>query len=174
MIGWALRRLVLWGGLAFLGLVFVQRDPALLSRIGAAPSAAPAAAANKAAALADANTLVFRADRGGHVRVDADVNGAAVQLLVDTGATMVALTPEDARAAGIGIETLAFDRRVETAAGPQRMAMVTLREIRIGQLSLYDVQGAVMEHLPMSLLGMSFLSRLDSLEMREGRLSISW
>jgi clan AA aspartic protease (TIGR02281 family) len=54
------------------------------------------------------------------------------------------------------------------------MAPVTLREIRIGQLSLYDVPAAVLENLNISLLGMSFLSRLQSYEMREGKLTISW
>ena len=54
------------------------------------------------------------------------------------------------------------------------MASVTLREMRIGQLSLYDVPAAVLENLNISLLGMSFLGRLQSYEMREGKLSINW
>jgi clan AA aspartic protease (TIGR02281 family) len=54
------------------------------------------------------------------------------------------------------------------------MAPVILREIRIGQLSLYDVPAAVLENLHISLLGMSFLSRLQSYEMRDGKLTISW
>ena len=54
------------------------------------------------------------------------------------------------------------------------MARVTLREIRIGQLSIYDVPAAVLENLNISLLGMSFLTRLQGYEMRDGRLTISW
>jgi len=54
------------------------------------------------------------------------------------------------------------------------MAPVTLREVRIGQLSIYDVPAAVLEHLNISLLGMSFLTRLESYEMRDGKLTISW
>jgi clan AA aspartic protease (TIGR02281 family) len=54
------------------------------------------------------------------------------------------------------------------------MAPVTLREIRVGQLSLYDVPAAVLEHLNVSLLGMSFLSRLQGYEMRDGKLTITW
>ena len=54
------------------------------------------------------------------------------------------------------------------------MAPVTLRELRIGQLSIYDVPAAVLEHLNISLLGVSFLNRVQSYEMRDGKLTISW
>jgi clan AA aspartic protease (TIGR02281 family) len=54
------------------------------------------------------------------------------------------------------------------------MAQVKLREVRIGQLSIYDVPSAVLENLNISLLGMSFLGRLQSYEMRDGKLTISW
>jgi clan AA aspartic protease (TIGR02281 family) len=54
------------------------------------------------------------------------------------------------------------------------MAPVILREVRIGQLSLYDVSAAVLENLNISLLGMSFLGRVQAYEMRDGKLTISW
>jgi len=120
------------------------------------------------------NTLVYPANEHGHVILDAAVNGASVRLLVDTGASLVTLTPADARAAGIGSGELVFNSRASTANGFARMAPVTLREIRIGQLSIYDVPAAVLENLNISLLGMSFLNRLQSYEMREGKLTISW
>jgi aspartyl protease family protein len=172
MIGWALRCLLVWGGVTFICIIAAQRFHALAPQEAAAPSTEVAAAERNPAP--PPNTLVFRADRGGHVVVDAAINGASMRLLVDTGSTLVALTPEDASAAGISLETLNFDHRAQTANGPGRMALVTLREVRIGQLSLYDVPGAVMEHLPVSLLGMTFLGRLDSWQMRDGRLTISW
>jgi len=95
-------------------------------------------------------------------------------LLVDTGATLVTLTQADARTAGIDPGELVFNHRASTANGSARMAPVTLREVRIGQLSIYDVPAAVLEHLNISLLGMSFLTRLESYEMRDGKLTISW
>jgi aspartyl protease family protein len=95
-------------------------------------------------------------------------------MLVDTGASLVTLKPEDARAAGIGPGELAYSRRVSTANGVARMAPITLREIRIDQLSLYDIPAAVIENLNISLLGMSFLGRLQGYEMRDGKLTISW
>jgi aspartyl protease family protein len=69
---------------------------------------------------------------------------------------------------------VAFNGRVQTANGTARMAPVTLREIRIGQLSIYDVHAGVLENLNVSLLGMSFLSRWQGYEMRDGKLTISW
>jgi clan AA aspartic protease (TIGR02281 family) len=173
MIGWALRCLMVWGGVTFICIVIAQRYHTLVSQ-EAAIAPPPAAVVAERYQAPPPNTLVFRADRGGHVIVDATVNGASTRLLVDTGSTLVALTPEDARAAGISPETLVFDHRAQTANGPGRMALVTLREVRIGQLSLYDVPAAVMEHLPVSLLGMSFLGRLESWQMADGRLTITW
>ena len=120
------------------------------------------------------HSLVYRADPRGHVALTAMVNGAPVRFLVDTGASRVTLTAEDARAAGIGRSELVFNQRSLTANGLAREAPVTLREIRIEQLSIDDVPAAVNENLNVSLLGMSFLKRLKSFEMREGALTISW
>ena len=120
------------------------------------------------------NTIVYTANGRGHVVLDAAVNGAPVRMLVDTGASLVTLTPADARAAGISPAGLVFSGHVQTANGTARMAPVTLREIRIGQLSIYDVPAAVLENLNVSLLGMSFLGRLRGYEMREGKLTVSW
>jgi aspartyl protease family protein len=119
-------------------------------------------------------SLVYRADQRGHVTLDAAVNGASVRFVVDTGASLVALTVEDARAAGIGEGDLVFNRTMHTANGPVRVAPVMLREIRIEQFSVDDVLAVVIEKLDQSLLGMSFLKRLKSFEMRDGSLTISW
>jgi aspartyl protease family protein len=106
--------------------------------------------------------------------LDAIVNGAPVRFLVDTGASLVILTPADARSAGFSARQLAFNERASTANGEVRMATVTLREVRLGQLIIADVPAAVIKNLDMSLLGMSFLSRLQSYEMRDGKLTITW
>jgi aspartyl protease family protein len=118
--------------------------------------------------------LTYRADPRGHVALVALVNGAPVRFLVDTGASRVTLTTEDARAAGIGPGELVFNQRSQTANGLAREAAVTLREIRIDRLSIDNVSAAVNENLTVSLLGMSFLRRLKSFEMRDGSLTISW
>jgi len=119
-------------------------------------------------------TLVYRADRRGHFALTATVNGASTRFLVDTGASLVALTLDDARAAGIGRSELSFNQLTQTANGRVHFAPVMLREVRIEQLSIENVPAAVIENLDQSLLGMSFLKRLKSFEMREGALTISW
>jgi clan AA aspartic protease (TIGR02281 family) len=120
------------------------------------------------------HTLTYRADPRGHVALVALVNGAPVRFLVDTGASRVTLTAEDARAAGIGSGELVFNQRSQTANGLAREAPVTLHEVRIDRLSIDNVSAAVNENLTVSLLGMSFLKRLKSFEMRDGSLTISW
>jgi aspartyl protease family protein len=170
MIGWALRWVLLCCGIALLCTGIVKLGPEFpLDR--AAKSEPPARPAEIDPAV---NTLVYPANEQGHVVLEAVVNGAPVRLLVDTGASLVTLTPVDALSAGIARGELVFNHRVSTANGSARMAAVTLREIRIGQLSIYDVPAAVLENLNISLLGMSFLSQLPSYEMRDGKLTISW
>jgi aspartyl protease family protein len=121
-----------------------------------------------------AHTLVYRAGPLGHVVLTASVNGAPVRFLVDTGASAVALSPADARAAGIDPNALVFDKTTTTANGVARVAPVMLREVRIEQLSVENVPAVVDANLSGSLLGMSFLSLLKSFEMREGALTFSW
>ena len=121
------------------------------------------------------HTLVYHADSRGQFSLPAAVNGASVRFLVDTGADLVMLTPEDARAMGINPEALVFNRRAITANGEVRIAPVVVREIRREQLSIDNVVAAVQQqNLKQSLLGLSFLKRLKSFEMREGVLTISW
>lgn len=120
------------------------------------------------------HTLVYRADRRGHFSLTATVNGAPIRVVVDTGASLVALTLDDARAAGITRSELAFNQITQTANGRVHFAPVVLREVRIEQLSIENVPAAVIENLDQSLLGMSFLKRLKSFEMREGQLTINF
>jgi len=170
VIGWALRWVFVCCAISFVCTGIAKLGPELLlNRTAASGTAAPAAPTGPAT-----NTLVYATNEQGHVVLDTVVNGASVRMLVDTGASLVILTREDARAAGIVPGELAYTHRASTANGVVRMAPVTLREIRVGQLSIYDVPAAVLEHLNISLLGMSFLTRLQGYEMRDRKLTISW
>jgi aspartyl protease family protein len=174
VIGWALRWALLCCGIVLLAVGLLDRGAALMPD-GASPARSEGqVAASGPRASAASNTIVYTANGQGHVILDAAVNSAPVRVLVDTGASLVTLTPADARAAGIDPAGLVFNARVNTANGIARMAPVTLREVRIGQLSIYDVPAAVIENLNLSLLGMSFLGRLQGYEMRDGKLTISW
>jgi aspartyl protease family protein len=119
----------------------------------------------------NATVQVARA-RGGDFSVRAEVNGARVQMLVDTGASSVVLTPQAARAAGLPVDLLKYDVPIETASGRARAAAVVLDRIAVGSIVERRVPALVSapDGLRTSLLGMSFLNRLDSFEVRGGQL----
>jgi len=114
----------------------------------------------------------LRAGTYGHYRTSAEINGRPVTVMIDTGASMVALSYEDARAAGIYIRDSDFTHRVSTANGFARVAPITIDRVSIGDITVRNVPGAVMEagKLDTSLLGMSFLARLQRVDMRSGVL----
>jgi len=183
MIGWASRQLVLWlGGLAVYAL-FVNRGGLFPEQSQVAKPAAPSVAAavrppgqplGQSPKAIVSNALTLRAGRDGHVYSEVSVNGVPIRMVVDTGATDVVLTLRDAAAIGFSPGSLSFTGRTSTANGVTRLAPVTLREVRIGQLEIANVRAAVLEHLNVSLLGQTFLSRLDSYEMRDGVLTMTW
>jgi aspartyl protease family protein len=119
--------------------------------------------------------MVLRAGEGGHFLVDASVDGVAVRFLVDTGATRVVLSPEDAKRIGFHLRDRQFTEKYRTAGGIVRAAPVTIRELRIGQLALREVGASVNEQpIGISLLGMSFLNRLDGYRVEGDKLILDW
>jgi aspartyl protease family protein len=136
---------------------------------GAAQSELPSADAEPAG---EAGGVTLRADDRGHFETEADVNGRSVEVMVDTGATLVALTYEDAERAGIYLKTSDFTHAVSTANGKAKIAPVKIGSISIGGITVRDVSGAVSEpgKLHRTLLGMSFLGRLSRVDMRSKTL----
>ena len=119
--------------------------------------------------------LVLYAGPNGHFMVEAWVDGAEIEFLVDTGASTVLLSAEDASRLGMQPGSLDFTAAFETANGVARAAPIILRELRIGSLELDDVNAAVMETpMSVSLLGMSALSRLDGYEVDGDRMILRW
>jgi aspartyl protease family protein len=106
--------------------------------------------------------------------VTAAVNNAPASFLVDTGAGLVALRESDARKAGVYTSREDFTQPVRTANGETKAALVKLREIEIGGILVRDVDAFVLadDQLGVNLLGMSFLSRLESVEARGDELVI--
>ena len=106
--------------------------------------------------------------RAGDFSVPARVNGARASMVLDTGATAVMLTHETAKAAGLPLEVLKYTVEVETASGDMRAAPVTLDRLAVGGLVEYSVPALVAPQgqLKSNLLGMSFLNRLESWEVR--------
>ena len=106
--------------------------------------------------------------RSGEFQVAAHVNGARVSMVLDTGATAVVLTQEAAKAAGLPLEMLVYNVTVDTANGRTRAAAVTLDTVGVGDVIERAVPALIAQpgQLRTSLLGMSFLNRLESWEMR--------
>jgi len=102
----------------------------------------------------------------------AQINGARVTMVLDTGASSVVLTRDDAKAAGLPLEVLNYTVTIDTANGRTRAAPVTLDRIDIGTLEERSVEALVAQpgQLKTSLLGMSFLNRLQSWEVSGDRL----
>src|SRR5277367_4846864 len=152
---------------AFVGLAIAAAvlGPRYASHFGAAP--APAALEARpmtpvAAAGTNPRSVVVPRDGRGHFEVDARINGRRIGFMVDTGASVIALTARDAARLGIHPPQSAFVAEVKTANGTVRGAPVRLDAVEVGKLELRDVAALVLPDQALSdnLLGLSFLSRL--------------
>jgi len=110
----------------------------------------------------------------GDFDVSAQINGAPVAMVLDTGASSVVLTREDAKAAGLPLEILSYTANIDTANGRTRAAPVKLDRVAVGGLVERSVDALVAQpgQLKTSLLGMSFLNRLQSWEVSGDRLML--
>ena len=169
---------VLAGCLLLLGAVNWSRErvaePLAESLAESPPNASPAPA-EIARTTATGAEMVIPAGRGGHFTVTAEIEGVEILFLVDTGASQVILTAEDAERLGHGIDDLEFSARFQTANGTIRGAPLLLPDLRIGDLEIEDVRASVVQApMPVSLLGMSFLSRLEGFEVGDEGLILRW
>ncbi len=122
-----------------------------------------------------AHELVISQDDEGGFQVVGKVNGQSVRFMVDTGASETVLAPEDARRLGIDLSSLKFDRQSETANGLGYGAAYVVDSLEIGPIRETNFKVEI-NRAPMSssLLGLSFLSRLDSTEVRGRKLYLKW
>ena len=108
-------------------------------------------------------SAVLTADSAGHFLITGSINGTAVRFLVDTGASLVSIGAADARRIGIDTKkgTIGYS---QTANGVTQVVRVKLDSVRVGDIVLNSVDAAVHQHdLPIVLLGMSFLNRMEML-----------
>ncbi len=157
-----------------------------MSQLGAAGDAEPEPAAQArrapeppvqqvARSGATGDEMIVPAGPNGHFMVDAVVDGVEIRFLVDTGATSVVLTADDAERLGYRLDGLEYSERFQTANGEILGAPLVLPDLRIGDLEIEDVRSSVIRApLSTSLLGMTFLSRLESFEVRDEELILRW
>lgn len=109
----------------------------------------------------------------GHFWADARIDGRAVSVMIDTGASVVALTLDDARRLGVTPNEADFVQVVRTASGPAPAAAVRLASVTVAGAEVRGVEALVLKDgLPHSLLGMSFLGRLSGFEATPSALTL--
>ncbi len=123
-------------------------------------------------AAGSARTVELARGRSGDFQIATHVNGMKVPMVLDTGASAVVLTHDAARAAGLPLEMVKYTVNIENANGHALAAAVTLDRIAIGGLVERSVPALIAQpgQLKVSLLGMSFLNRLQSWEVRGSKL----
>lgn len=159
-------------------LVAAALLPRYFDRVAGHAAVPPATAAQTVAAppvtaySGGPRTVVVERDRRGHFAVEGAVDGRRIHFMVDTGASVIALTERDAGRLGYHPATRDYTLKMRTANGIAQAAPVKLDMVEIGGVMVRNVDAIVMreEALSENLLGLSFLSRLRRFEYREGRL----
>lgn len=120
-------------------------------------------------------TVTLERSANGHFRTRASINGTNLYFTIDTGASAVVLTYDDALAANIDVNKLGFNYSVETANGSTNAAAVIIDHMKIGDIERDNVRALVSQPgaLSESLLGMSFLNRLSGYSVRGDRLILA-
>jgi len=175
MLGWALRCLgltVLVGGI-FVGLrpdgMFEQ---ALALR---SPDSQPVPDESRDETFGGWLEEVVMLGGNGHFIANVHINGTPVTFLIDTGASHTVLNQRDAERLRLTGGNLRYTVPFQSANGTTYAAPVTLRDVRLGQFQLYDLDAYVNQgKLGISLLGMSFLRRFQSYEFLQDRLVLRW
>ncbi|WP_161992576.1 retropepsin-like aspartic protease family protein [Aureimonas leprariae] len=149
--------------LAAEGGIEALRPPAKLVEASAPPPSPPRP-----------GTASLEAGPDGHFRADARLNGRSVPVLVDTGATFVAMNEATARRLGVTLAPSDFRYETETANGRTTVAVATLDRVQVGNVEVRDVEAAVTkgDGLNTVLLGMSFMKKLKRYEVADGRLNL--
>jgi aspartyl protease family protein len=116
-------------------------------------------------------TVIDRGDNG-HFTTVAEVNGEPIRFVVDTGATTVALTQEDARRAGVSFDSGRFEVIGKGASGDVRGQDVLLRDVVLEGKRVDDVHAVVLDGLGVSLLGQNYLRHLDTVSISGDRMTL--
>jgi aspartyl protease family protein len=167
-----MRSVITFAALALSASVIVPRY--VMQSNGSTPPAVMTAhpVAQPAPAASDSRSVVVSRNAQGHFEIDGRVDGRRLTFMVDTGASVVALTAESAAVLGIHPAEREFTMLVRTANGTVNAAPVELDRVEIDDLVVYNVAALVLPDSALSdnLLGLSFLSRLRRFEYSEGKL----
>jgi len=156
------RIIVFAGAMLVMGVVAVRMVDRPNHGVPASPSAMAATAEPPPARSSNSRSVTLSPGKGGHFWTDARVDGRRLELVVDTGASAVALRASDAARLGIHPSERDYSIKVATANGITRAALVQLRMVEVGNIVVRDVPALVHgdDALGVNLLGMTFLSKL--------------
>jgi aspartyl protease family protein len=168
-----MRSVVTFAALAIVAGVVVPRFAVQMNGVRPAPTmmtARPVKAVEPAPS--NSRSIVVPRDDHGHFRVEGRVDGRRLEFMVDTGASVIAVTADDAAMLGIHPAAREFTAAVKTANGTVHAAPIQLGLVEIGDLMERDVAAVVLpdEALSENLLGLSFLSRLRHFEYSDGKM----
>ena len=121
---------------------------------------------------AEPGTVELERSYDGHFYADVDINGASIRALIDTGATGIALSREDARSAGLALSIGMPEVVGRGADGDVRGEYVTLDRVTLGHKSAEGMQAIVLNGGEQTLLGQTFLSKFESVEIKGDRMSL--
>lgn len=109
------------------------------------------------------NIVRILPDPGGMYRINGSINGFTMNFVVDTGATLVAMNSNEARRLGINYRIDGREGLAQTASGTATIYIVNLDRVRVGDIEIRNVAGAVHDgdHPPVVLLGNSFLNEVN-------------
>lgn len=160
--------------MAVFGVVYFFDDlrTAIAPHAERVPSFAEITSRDKAKPSGFSGEVRLKGDQRGHFVFEGAVNDRPLTFMADTGASIVALTYEDAKRVGLSPHSLDFAARVSTANGVARVAPVMLDRVRVGDITIRNVPAAVAEEgaLGTNLLGMTFLGRLESFQIQGDEL----
>ena len=123
--------------------------------------------------ISDDGAIMVPRSRDGHFYLTLQVNSVDIEFLVDTGATDLVLSPQDAKNVGIVIENLAFLNSAKTANGTVPIAYVKLEQVQLGKYLDKFVSAAVnSSNMNKSLLGVSYLDRYQRIEILADSLKL--
>lgn len=125
-------------------------------------------------AVMEDQSIVLPRGRDGHYNMTLNINGVPVDFVVDTGATQVVLTKDDAIRIGLDLNDLRYLGTANTANGVVRTATVRLDSVQVGAIVDTNVRAVVNDgQMEQSLLGMTYLNYFDSITIRDGELILS-
>jgi aspartyl protease family protein len=166
-----MRLVLIVAAVALAAAVVVPRYAAQMNVSHAAPTVM-AARPEASSPSASGNSVIIPPGRGGHFEVEGHVDGRRLDFMVDTGASVIALTERDAATLGIHPAERDYTATVRTANGNARAAPVELNRVEIDNIVVRNVAALVLPNSALSdnLLGLSFLQRLRRFEYADGKL----